>query len=168
MLQPLLNQKHFHLNHVSSQQKRIMIGIISAMWSITASLHVLESRGSQIFQNRRGSIKILHARWGTWPMFHTEDPQMLGATIQNFVVAVLPGIVAVLIQRLALWQVVTEILIHMWSWKVLYIYIAWVFILKSKVAEFYHMSCISVSQPPGRGPVPGCERFSWNLSILVF
>jgi len=35
-------------------------------------------------------------------MFHTEDPQMLGATIQNFVVAVLPGIVAVLIQRLAL------------------------------------------------------------------
>ena len=136
-----------------------MIGKTSAMWSITASLHVLESRGSQIFQNYRGSIKILHARWGTWPMFHTEDPQILGTNIQNFVVTVLPGIVAVLIERLALWQVVAEILIHTWSWKVLYIYmyvyIAWVFILKSKVAEFYHMSCISVSQPPGRSLVPG-------------
>jgi len=99
---------------------------------------VLESKGLQIFQNRRDSIKILHARRETWLKFHTEDPQILGATIQNFVIAVLPEIVATLIQRLALWQVVAEIFDPCMELKVaLDIYS--LSIMKSKVTEFYHM-----------------------------
>jgi hypothetical protein len=42
-------------------------------------------RGAQIFQKSRSHLKILGARRVTWSKFRTEDPQILGATVQNLV-----------------------------------------------------------------------------------
>jgi hypothetical protein len=43
------------------------------------------NRGANIFQKCRGQLKILFARKVTWSTFHVEDPQILGATVQNVV-----------------------------------------------------------------------------------
>jgi hypothetical protein len=40
---------------------------------------------AQIFQISRSHLKILYARKVTCSNFHTEDPQMLGATVQHLV-----------------------------------------------------------------------------------
>ena len=42
-------------------------------------------RGPQIFQKSVGNLKILGNRRVTWSSFHTEDPQIFGATIQNLI-----------------------------------------------------------------------------------
>jgi hypothetical protein len=38
------------------------------------------------FQKSSSHLKILGARNVTWSKFHTDDPQILGATVQNLVV----------------------------------------------------------------------------------
>lgn len=47
--------------------------------------HVSYSRATQIFQKPGSHLKMLGARRVTWSRFHTEDVQILGATIQNVV-----------------------------------------------------------------------------------
>jgi len=39
----------------------------------------------KIFQKLRSHLRILHVRRVTCSRFHTEDPQMLNATVQNLV-----------------------------------------------------------------------------------
>ena len=46
---------------------------------------VCSGRSSQIFQKSMSHLKILGARRATWSKFHTQGPQILGATIQNLV-----------------------------------------------------------------------------------
>ena len=48
-------------------------------------IDLMESRGAQIFQKFGSHLKILGVRWVTWSKFHTTEPQILGATTQNFV-----------------------------------------------------------------------------------
>jgi hypothetical protein len=45
----------------------------------------MKGRGAQIFQKSRSQLKILGIRRITSSKFHTEDPQILGATAQNVV-----------------------------------------------------------------------------------
>ena len=42
-------------------------------------------RGAQIFRKSRSHLKILGARRVIWSKLHREDPQILGATVQNVV-----------------------------------------------------------------------------------
>jgi hypothetical protein len=49
--------------------------------------HILH-RGAQICQQSRSHCKILCTRGVAWSRFHTEDPQILGATVQNLVTQV--------------------------------------------------------------------------------
>jgi hypothetical protein len=45
---------------------------------------VLESAGAQIFQKSRIHLKRSRPQKGNKKKFHTKDPQILGATVQNF------------------------------------------------------------------------------------
>jgi hypothetical protein len=51
--------------------------------------------GAQIFEKSRSHLKILGVRRVTWCTFHTQDPQILDTTIQNFFATAtwLPGYV---------------------------------------------------------------------------
>ena len=44
----------------------------------------IHSRYAHIFQKSKSHLKILGARRVTWSKFHTEDPQILGATILTY------------------------------------------------------------------------------------
>ena len=61
--------------------------------SIYASTY--EYRSAPVFQKCRSHPKIPGTRRTTWSKFHTEDPQILGTTVQNLVTTVswYPGIV---------------------------------------------------------------------------
>ena len=45
----------------------------------------MEDKLSQIFQKSSSHLKILGARKVAWSKFHTTDPQVLGANVQNLV-----------------------------------------------------------------------------------
>jgi hypothetical protein len=47
--------------------------------------NILQGRSAQIFQKSRSYLKILGARRVTWSKFHSEEPQILGAMVQNLV-----------------------------------------------------------------------------------
>jgi hypothetical protein len=55
--------------------------------------------------------------------------------------------------------------LHLWSTASLEYCIFGVLHLWSTAFAKETVGYISVSQPPGRGPLPGSERFSWNLSF---
>ena len=46
---------------------------------------IIPSRGGQVFQNSRSHLKIFGAKTETGKKLHTEDPQILGATVQNII-----------------------------------------------------------------------------------
>jgi hypothetical protein len=52
---------------------------------IHVSALLYETKGLQIFQKSRCHLKILGARRAMRRKFHTENPQILGATVQNLV-----------------------------------------------------------------------------------
>ena len=45
----------------------------------------MHMKGPQIFQNPGSHLKILNTICVLWSKFHTEDPQILGTTVQNLV-----------------------------------------------------------------------------------
>ena len=55
------------------------------IWGTHSSKWSGYGRGPQIFQKSRGYFKILGTRRVTCSKFHTDDPQILGITIQNLV-----------------------------------------------------------------------------------
>jgi hypothetical protein len=55
----------------------------------------LQCKSAQIFRNSRSHLQVPGTRRVTWCKFRTEDPQILGATVQNVVatVSLRPGFV---------------------------------------------------------------------------
>jgi hypothetical protein len=51
----------------------------------TTEFNYIIIRRPHIFQKSRSHLKTLCARRATWGKFHIEDPQALGANIQNSV-----------------------------------------------------------------------------------
>jgi hypothetical protein len=56
-------------------------------FNITKNFTIPNFRGAQIFKKPRNRFKILGPRRRTWSKFHTDAPQILGATVQNLVVS---------------------------------------------------------------------------------
>jgi hypothetical protein len=54
-------------------------------WRLPSSGGATPCRRTYIFERSRRPLKILDARRVTWREVHTEDPPILGATVQNLV-----------------------------------------------------------------------------------
>ena len=54
-------------------------------WVLKLQANFHHYRGAGISQNCRSLLKILGARRVTWCQFHTEDPPILGVTVQSLV-----------------------------------------------------------------------------------
>jgi hypothetical protein len=81
-----------HMQSVSPQQYTVQIwdcqfsrDVFMFSWRGLLSFCTVWCRGPQIFQKSRSHLKIPGARTVAWSKFHTHDPQILGATIQNLV-----------------------------------------------------------------------------------
>jgi len=55
-----------------------------AKWETGLSQYVAQTRDSQIFQKSRNHLKILGSKRVTGSKFHTQDPQILVATLQSY------------------------------------------------------------------------------------
>lgn len=90
---------HINCNHTVCSLPVTIISMVinhfvnvSKIWlGLNINVHLqeksnhLRSRVAQIFQQSRSQLKIIGSRRATQSEFHTEDPQILGATKQNLV-----------------------------------------------------------------------------------
>lgn len=64
---------------------KMMVTFIMLIWASTITLCTDCAKGAQIFQKSGSCLKILGAGRATLSKFHTEDPELLGTTIENSV-----------------------------------------------------------------------------------
>jgi hypothetical protein len=69
----------------AKERSLLYIKTYGALDKLAPSVIIFYSMGPQILQKSRSALQILTATWVARNKFHTENAQILGATVQNFV-----------------------------------------------------------------------------------